>query len=146
MAGQLCANTNHLALCKAVVKNEPGTAKDATISMIQATIVQAELAKQKIEKLIKDSSSKGGMAKMNLQTCKEVYDDAISNLWTSIDNAKTNSVPDMTINLSAAMSDFSACEDGYMESPGTTFPISHSNSVLSKLTSASLALASEVKE
>ncbi|KAK9104407.1 hypothetical protein Scep_021251 [Stephania cephalantha] len=146
MAGQLCANTNHLALCKAVVKNKPGTAMDATISMIQATIAQTELAKQKIEKLISKSSSKGGMAKMNLETCKEVYDDAISNLWTSIENAKANSVPDMTINLSAAMSDFSACEDGYLESPDTAFPMSHSNSVLSKLVSASLALASEVKK
>lgn len=58
-------------------------------------------------------------------------------------NIKNGAKADLNINLSAALTDFVTCDDGFAETPGAVSPLGKVNSLLTQLTSDCLALASE---
>lgn len=135
----LCKRTDYPALCKSVLKTQRrGGVAAATQSAIRATIYQTVQAKALATKL----SRSGG--KRIFQVCYEVYDDALSNLVTSMKNLKAKSRADLNINLSAALSDFVTCDDSFAEA-GVTSPLARVNRRLNQLASNCLALASLLK-
>jgi len=141
---ELCKGTDYPVLCKSIVKTvKDGSSAEATRAAISATILHVVQAKTKANKLIGSLDDAG---KENLKVCKEVYDDALSNLKTSLNNLKAMSLNDLNINLSAAISDFGTCDDGFAETtPDGTSPLATANELLHKLASNSLALASGLR-
>ncbi|XP_077217740.1 pectinesterase inhibitor-like [Tasmannia lanceolata] len=81
----------------------------------------------------------------NLGVCSDTYSDALDQLQSATDAIAAHDSHMVNIMLSAAMSDFSSCEDGFMETPGLVSPISSYSDTLMKLTSNCLALSTLVK-
>lgn len=84
------------------------------------------------------------MLRANFKVCQEMYDDAIDNLNKSIVNLKARSLDDLKINLSAVITDYATCEDGFTENPGGRSPLAKVNRELHQLTSNTLALATKL--
>ncbi|KAK9276615.1 hypothetical protein L1049_006150 [Liquidambar formosana] len=136
----LCAHTDYPNLCKSLV-NEGIDATSATELVINALVLKTTHAKTSAVKLGDGGSPR---SKSNLDTCKEVYDDAITNLMTSIKCLKRGDKAGLNINLSAALTDYVTCDDTFTETPGATCPLTKVNKLLRKMASNALAMASEM--
>lgn len=81
------------------------------------------------------------MIAANLRVCQDNYSDSLDN----IDQAKTaltaGDKATVNIMISAALSDYDTCEDGFSELPGTASPLASYNLMLSKIASNCLAIA-----
>ncbi|KAK1297799.1 hypothetical protein QJS10_CPB14g00083 [Acorus calamus] len=81
--------------------------------------------------------------KANLSVCLDNYDDALSNLRDSMKSLRSRgSHADLMNNLSAALTDFTTCDDAFAETPGMRSPLAHANAILGMSAKNNLALAS----
>ncbi|KAJ4955145.1 hypothetical protein NE237_011928 [Protea cynaroides] len=80
-----------------------------------------------------------------LKDCNELYGDALDNLQKAEDAMKINDIGTINSMLSAALSDFDTCHDGFSEIPGLQPPISGEEINLKHLASNCLAIASLIK-
>ncbi|OVA20763.1 Pectinesterase inhibitor domain [Macleaya cordata] len=139
-----CKFAEYPALCKSIVKVGSGadSGSFAIQSAIQATMLQAKQTMTTINKLI--ATTQDNAVKGSLQTCSELYDSAISDLGTSLQNLKDKEREDMRINLSAVMTDFDTCTDSFNE-VSVDSPIAKVNQLLYQLSTNCLNLASHLK-
>ncbi|KAJ9708857.1 hypothetical protein PVL29_000721 [Vitis rotundifolia] len=123
----LCSDADFPQLCLEITKGASDP-KSATQMAIQALILGAT-----------------GLQKSNLDTCVEVYDDAVDNLHTSLANIQSGDKAALKSNLSAVLSDIVTCDDSFAEG-GDDPPaaLTKTNKVMRKLGSNCLALADEV--
>ncbi|XP_030545108.1 pectinesterase inhibitor 12 [Rhodamnia argentea] len=127
----LCQKTDYPILCRTMVKSKVNAEK-ATQSAINYLILQTREAKT--------SSSKAKADKSLMDVCNEMYDDALSNLVTSLQNLKSRDKPSLQTNLSAFISDLETCKDTFAES-NAKLPFENIIRLLEQMASNSLALA-----
>lgn len=77
-----------------------------------------------------------------LRDCEENYRDALDNLQSAMDAISTRDIGTINSMLSAAISDFSTCEDGFAEISFGRSPMAAIDENLTKMVSNSLAVAS----
>lgn len=80
----------------------------------------------------------------SLGVCKDNYADAQDNIDQARAALVAGDKSTVNIMMSAAMSDYETCEDGFMELPGVRSPIASFNDMLSKIGSNCLAIAEMV--
>ena len=136
----LCSDADFPQLCEEITKGASDP-KSATQMAIRALILRASNAKALAVKL---GSSATGLRKSNLDTCVEVYDDAVDNLQTSLANIQSGDKGALKSNLSAVLSDIVTCDDAFAESADDPQALGQTNKVMSKLGSNCLALVDEV--
>ena len=111
---------------------------------IKACAAKAQIAYEVSSKISSDPKT-GKMMAAILQTCTDNYDDAVDNLDSAIKALRERDIPTLNGMLSAALTDFTTCEDGFVETPGVNSPMVDYDSVLTKLASNCLALVELLK-
>lgn len=152
-----CKYTSYPSLCMSLARplhrNHPPTAAAVARVSIQATIAKTMQAKGLAYYYLGGNSS-DPMGRANLKVCRQLYDDALDSLRQSMFNIKTlrhsrsdssATIATLKINLSAVITDYTTCDDGFTENPGEKSPLAKVNGMLNKLTSNNLALASKIR-
>lgn len=145
---RMCKHTRYPALCVSMAKSVGTGGRAPTLSSLTRASIRAGIARTRHAKVLTsyglNSKSSDAMLRANFKVCQEMYDDAIDNLNKSIVNLKTRSLDDLKINLSAVITDYVTCEDGFTENPGGRSPLAKVNGALHQLTSNTLALATKL--
>ncbi|KAK1269940.1 hypothetical protein QJS04_geneDACA005077 [Acorus gramineus] len=145
-ADALCKQTGYPSLCASSVGpvlSLPRSVSpaDLTTTNIQATIVKTIQARSLATNLI-NSHSGSKIYKANINVCLENYDATLDSLRDSIKTIRSNgSHDDLMINLSAALTGITTCDDAFTETPGMASPLAQVNSVLGMLAKNCLELA-----
>ncbi|CAA7017090.1 unnamed protein product [Microthlaspi erraticum] len=82
--------------------------------------------------------------KLDAADCQELYDDAVANLEDAVNALKARDIATVNTNLSAAMTDFGTCNDGFEES-GEPNPLADVADNLTKMVSNCLAISTLIK-
>ena len=132
LAGQargvnLCGKANFPAVCHAAVKNlkDPHSATRSAINLL----------------IFKTAKAKVLARRFRSSDCNEIYDDAVYNLFTCLENLKGHDKASLNINLSAALSDFEQCDDTFADFSRHS-PLVRTNKLLKRMASNGLYLAS----
>ncbi|KAF2299602.1 hypothetical protein GH714_038391 [Hevea brasiliensis] len=101
----LCAATEYKPLCRATLKGitDPNAAIEASINQV---ILKSKHAYFRSRTMGNDETT---------EICKEMYDDAITDLENSLKALKAKDKGTLDSNLSAAISYYSSCDDSYAE-------------------------------
>ncbi|KAL1211879.1 Pectinesterase 2 [Cardamine amara subsp. amara] len=132
----ICAKTDNPQLCESSVtplltpKLKPDTSSVLVLS-IQASINATKVAMATVEKVA-------------AADCKELYDDAVTNLEDAVNAVESRDIATVNTNLSAAMTDYSTCNDGFEES-GEPNPLADVSDKLTKMVSNCLAISTLIK-
>ncbi|KAG7624298.1 putative pectinesterase [Arabidopsis thaliana] len=132
----ICGKTDNPPLCESSVSPlltpqlKPDTSS-VLILAIQASITATKAAMATVEKV--DASD-----------CQELYDDAVVNLEEAVNAVKSSDIATVNTNLSAAMTDYSTCNDGFEES-GEPNPLADVADKLTKMVSNCLAISTLIK-
>ncbi|AEE74435.1 Plant invertase/pectin methylesterase inhibitor superfamily protein [Arabidopsis thaliana] len=132
----ICGKTDNPPLCESSVSPlltpqlKPNTSS-VLILAIQASITATKAAMAIVEKV--DASD-----------CQELYDDAVVNLEDAVNAVKSSDIATVNTNLSAAMTDYSTCNDGFEES-GEPNPLAYVADKLTKMVSNCLAISTLIK-
>ncbi|KAK1279422.1 hypothetical protein QJS04_geneDACA002775 [Acorus gramineus] len=143
----LCRRTDYPSLCTSSAGPQLRRARSVaptvlTASHIRATMVRTVLARSLATKLVR-SRNGSKIYKANINVCLDNYDDALSNLRDSMKSLRSRgSHADLMNNLSAALTDFTTCDDAFAETPGMRSPLAHANAILGMSAKNNLALAS----
>lgn len=109
---------------------------------IEASLHASQRALDAVSRMVEEPSTPSE-TKENLEVCKENYSDAIDNLKDAEAAIPTGDVGRLNSVLSAVLSDFGTCEDGFADSaPGSTSPTARYYDPLRKLASNCLAISS----
>ncbi|KFK38125.1 hypothetical protein AALP_AA3G073200 [Arabis alpina] len=133
----ICGKTDNATLCESLVTPlltpdfKPDTSS-VLILVIQASLNATKAAKVTVDKLAAAAD------------CQELYDDAVTNLEDAINAVKARDYPTVNTNLSAAMTDYSTCNDGFEET-GEPNPLVDVSDKLTKMVSNCLALSTLLK-
>ncbi|KAK9282033.1 hypothetical protein L1049_004945 [Liquidambar formosana] len=141
---KVCRATDHPSLCFSTITPYLGgkTNPASILKMeIKACANQTKAALAMATKIANDPSTTSITAEC-LETCQENYSDAIDNLKSAVDAIATHDVGTMNSMLSAALTDFTTCEDGFAEMPGVKSPMAKFDDTLTKLASNCLAIVS----
>ncbi|KAF4359939.1 hypothetical protein G4B88_028690 [Cannabis sativa] len=139
---KICDNTDYPSLCVAsLTPFLSGRGKAEPISLlglaIKATTVHAKKALAMASKLAAaPGASKGDV--MSLESCKEIYDDAISNLENANEAVGSRDIGTVNSMMSAVVTDSENCEDSF---DGDS-PLFKYDDKLRKMASNCLAIAS----
>ncbi|KAK9288788.1 hypothetical protein L1049_017252 [Liquidambar formosana] len=140
---KICDKTDNPSLCISSISPflKGAGAKIDVHSVIEMAIKacshHAKLAILAASKLARGSSDATTVSSIN--DCKDFYSDALDNLQSARDAIASRDIGTINIMLSAAVTDFGTCEDGFA---GESSPLAHFNEKLSKLASNCLAIAS----
>lgn len=107
---------------------------------IKACDNQTRIALQEVLELIKDPST-STIASTCLQQCQETYNDALDNLQNAVSAIAARDKGTLNSMLSAVITDYETCEDGFAELPISSSPMAVADELLSKLASNCLAIA-----
>ncbi|XP_010486189.1 PREDICTED: predicted GPI-anchored protein 58 [Camelina sativa] len=132
----ICGKTDFPPLCESSVSPLlPAQLKPDVSSVlvlaIQASVNATRAAMAIVEKLAADD-------------CKELYDDALANLEDATNAVKSRDFATVNTNLSAAMTDYSTCNDGFEEA-GEPNPLADVGGKLTKMVSNCLAISTLIK-
>lgn len=140
---KICDVTDNPLLCvSSVIPYLSGKIDPVSILQLQIKACgnQTHAALQEVLKLIKDPST-STIASTCLQQCQETYNDALDNLQNAISAIAARDKGTLNSMLSAAMTDYETCEDGFAELPISSSPMAVADELLSKLASNCLAIA-----
>lgn len=146
----ICKHTDNPDLCFSSIKGElvglRGAVDAAAIlgMQIKATAQQTQLARA-LSVHVATAPGTPKMATAILQTCTDSYDDALDNLDAATSALATRDKGTLNSMLSAAMTDYTTCEEGFVETPGISSPMGHLDDMLNKLASNCLAIAELLK-
>ena len=141
-AARLCRRTDYPALCLSAAKSFRGASPAAlTKATILAAIQKTHEGRALVTKLFRGRRPNG-----NVETCRQTYESALSDLQTSLNALNRNSIADLQINLSAVISDVGTCDDGYAETAARRrSPFAGVGNDIRKLASNGLALSQMMK-
>ncbi|CAL9219889.1 unnamed protein product [Arabidopsis halleri] len=132
----ICGKTDNPPLCESSVSPlltpqlKPDTSS-VLILAIQASINATKAAMATVEKV-------------GASDCQELYDDAVVNLEDAVNAVKSRDIATVNTNLSAAMTDYSTCNDGFEEA-GEPNPLADVADKLTKMVSNCLAISTLIK-
>ncbi|CAO2832371.1 unnamed protein product [Amaranthus hypochondriacus] len=142
-----CEFTDNPGLCFSsltpFLKAEKTEEKTDTYSLLEMQVKATEKATQIVialaVKLGKEEGDKGAV-----KDCKEMYDDALDNLQKAVEALLTKDIGTVNTMLSAVISDFHTCDEGYKEG-GNSSPLAEYGNKLSELVSNCLATVALIK-
>ncbi|KAF5737053.1 21 kDa protein-like [Tripterygium wilfordii] len=144
---KVCASTDYSSLCESSIAPLLSGAKDATadaVAMLELVIKAAsehtKLAIAEAEKLIAAPTTPAKVLAM-IKDCKDNYDDALDNYQSALDAIPARDIGTINSMLSAALTDYTTCDDGF---EGLKSPVAAIDRLLSKMASNTLAVASLV--
>ncbi|KAF5738765.1 hypothetical protein HS088_TW13G01666 [Tripterygium wilfordii] len=144
---KLCASTDYSSLCVSSITQLLSGAKEATADavavlelVIKAASEHTKLAIAKAEKLLAAPTTPAKVVAM-IKDCKDNYDDALDNYQSALDAIPARDIGTINSMLSAALTDYTTCDDGF---EGLKSPVAEIDSLLSKMASNTLAIASLV--
>ncbi|KAG7630312.1 Pectinesterase inhibitor domain [Arabidopsis suecica] len=132
----ICGKTDNPPLCESSVSPlltpqlKPDTSS-VLILAIQASLTATKAAMATVEKA-------------GASDCQELYDDAVVNLEDAVNAVKSRDIATVNTNLSAAMTDYSTCNDGFEEA-GEPNPLADVADKLTKMVSNCLAISTLIK-
>ncbi|CAH8259616.1 unnamed protein product [Arabidopsis lyrata] len=132
----ICGKTDNPLLCESSVSPlltpqlKPDTSS-VLILAIKASINATKAAMATVEKA-------------GASDCQELYDDAVVNLEDAVNAVKSRDIATVNTNLSAAMTDYSTCNDGFEEA-GEPNPLADVADKLTKMVSNCLAISTLIK-
>ena len=142
-----CEFTDNPGLCFSsltpFLKAEKTEEKTDTYSLLEMQVKATEKATQiaiaLAVKIGKEEGDKGAV-----KDCKEMYDDALDNLQKAVEALLTKDIGTVNTMLSAVISDFHTCDEGYKEG-GNSSPLAEYGNKLSELVSNCLATVALIK-
>ncbi|ESQ49370.1 hypothetical protein EUTSA_v10022426mg [Eutrema salsugineum] len=132
----ICGKTDFPPLCESAItplltaQLKPD-ASSVLVLAIQASINATKAATTTVEKVA-------------AADCQELYDDAVTNLEDAVNAVKSRDIATVNTNLSAAMTDYTTCNDGFEES-GEPNPLADVADQLTKMVSNCLAISTLIK-
>ncbi|EOA31168.1 hypothetical protein CARUB_v10014334mg [Capsella rubella] len=133
----ICGKTDFPPLCESsvsplltVAQLKPDTSSVLVLA-IQASINATKAALATVKEVAADD-------------CQELYDDALANLEDAALAVKSRDIATVNTNLSAAMTDYSTCNDGFEEA-GEPNPLADVGDKLTKMVSNCLAISTLLK-
>ncbi|KAH7573481.1 hypothetical protein ACOSP7_007176 [Xanthoceras sorbifolium] len=141
----ICELTDFPTLCWPYISAFYSGKSDATSVLemaINATAQQIKLAHSAITNFASNPNLPSNKVAMLLDDCKEMYDDALDNLKSAMDAIPQRDISTVNIMLSAALTDFTTCDDEFTEEDS---PVGDIDNKLNKLLSNCLAIASLIK-
>ncbi|KAK0606824.1 hypothetical protein LWI29_004830 [Acer saccharum] len=143
----ICESTDYPSLCWPYISTFYSGKSDATTVLemaINATAQQIKMAQSALANLAKEPKFLSDKKNSNLlDDCKEMYVDALDNLKSAMDAIPKGDIITVNIMLSAALTDFTTCADGFT---GKNSPVGGIDNKLHKLVSNCLAISSLVKK
>ncbi|XP_058083358.1 cell wall integrity and stress response component 1-like [Magnolia sinica] len=140
----VCSKTDYADLCVTSVSSfqpGPGPINAAVVLQlaIKASMRHAQAALNEAKRHAANPNLPAFTAE-NMKVCQENYSSALENLQNAAKAATANDKGTVNSMLSAAMTDFTTCADGFMEMPGAS-PLSAFDMKLTNLASNCLAIA-----
>lgn len=132
----ICSKTDNPELCESSVAPLLTAAVKPDASSVLVLAIQASINATK--------AAKPAVDKAAAPDCQELYDDAVANLEDAINAVKESDIATVNTNLSAAMTDYGTCNDGFEES-GEPNPLADVADKLHKMVSNCLAISSLIK-
>ncbi|CAH8353308.1 unnamed protein product [Eruca vesicaria subsp. sativa] len=132
----ICGKTDNPALCESSISPLLTAAIKPDASSVLVLAIQASINATKV---VLPTVNKVAAA-----DCQELYDDAVANLEDAINAVKESDIDTVNTNLSAAMTDYGTCNDGFEEA-GETNPLADVADKLTKMVSNCLAISSLIK-
>ncbi|XP_068660108.1 pectinesterase inhibitor 1-like [Aristolochia californica] len=143
----ICANTDYPDVCETYIKPfnlDAGSINAKTVvgMLLRACTEQTNAATAEATRLMSDSSISESI-KAYVRVCKDTYSDALDNLDDAIAALASGDKNTFNIMVSAAMTDFGSCEDGFEEIEAES-PLSALDDTLKQIASNVLAVASSI--
>ncbi|KAJ4869655.1 Plant invertase/pectin methylesterase inhibitor superfamily protein [Raphanus sativus] len=132
----ICSKTDNSELCESSVAPLLTAAVKPDASSVLVLAIQASINATK--------AAKPAVDKAAAPDCQELYDDAVANLEDAINAVNERDIATVNTNLSAAMTDYGTCNDGFEES-GEPNPLADIADKLHKMVSNCLAISSLIK-
>ncbi|KAG2273463.1 hypothetical protein Bca4012_040298 [Brassica carinata] len=132
----ICGKTDNPELCESSISPLITAAIKPDASSVLVLAIQASINATK--------AAKPAVDKAAAPDCQELYDDAVTNLEDAINAVKESDIATVNTNLSAAMTDYVTCNDGFEES-GEPNPLADVADKLHKMVSNCLAISSLIK-
>ncbi|CAN6926724.1 unnamed protein product [Brassica oleracea] len=132
----ICGKTDNPELCESSISPLLTAAIKPDASSVLVLAIQASI-----------NATKAVMPTVNkvaAADCQELYDDAVSNLEDAINAVNESDIATVNTNLSAAMTDYGTCNDGFEES-GEPNPLADVADKLHKMVSNCLAISTLIK-
>lgn len=132
----ICGKTDFPPLCESSVSPLLTAQLKPDTSSVLILTIQASINATKAAMAIVD--------KVAASDCQELYDDAVANLEDAVNAVKSRDIATVNTNLSAAMTDYSTCNDGFEEA-GEPNPLADVGDKLTKMVSNCLAISTLIK-
>ncbi|CAN8269944.1 unnamed protein product [Cochlearia groenlandica] len=132
----ICSKTNNPSLCESSVTPLLTAHLKPDVSSVLVLAIQASIDATKAAMAI--------VVEVSADECQELYDDAVTNLEDAINAVKSRDIPTVNTNISAAMTDYGTCDDGFEES-GEPNPLGDVSDKLTKMVSNCLAISTLIK-
>ncbi|CAH2054770.1 unnamed protein product [Thlaspi arvense] len=132
----ICGKTDFPPLCESSVSPLLTAQLKPDASTVLVLAIQSSINATKAAMAIVD--------KVAAADCQELYDDAVANLEDAINAVKSRDIATVNTNLSAAMTDYSTCNDGFEES-GEPNPLAEVGDKLTNMVSNCLAISTLIK-
>ncbi|XP_022761270.1 vegetative cell wall protein gp1-like [Durio zibethinus] len=129
----LCGKTDQPALCLATISpffNGKTDLASVIGMLIKAGIEQTKQAIATAAKMATDPKYSNPKTLSKLNDCKEIYDDALDNMQEAIEAIPLKDVGTIETMISAAISDYGTCDDGFTGQPN---PIPEGVSPMAKI-------------
>ncbi|KAL5983531.1 hypothetical protein ACLOJK_017618 [Asimina triloba] len=144
----ICSKTDYADVCITSLTGTPleGDTLDASAALqmlIKSAVRHGNAALVEAQRLAGDSSLPD-FTLQNMKVCQGTYSDALDDFQKAADAAVARDMGTLNTMLSAAMTDYDTCSDGFMEMPGASPLIDYDNK-LSHMTSNCLAVATLLK-
>ncbi|ERN02102.1 pectinesterase 3 [Amborella trichopoda] len=148
--GSICKHTDYPDVCLRSILPyleangglplDPATAFHAEVIACQT---EAKVAKSIAAKMAADPTTSSDTVEC-LQICIENYDDALDNIDKAVAALAKKDLGTVNTMLSAALTDFSTCDDAFGELPATDSPMASYDDKLNKLSSNLLAIVQDL--
>lgn len=136
----ICSHTEFPDICSAIAPKTTGSASPQTVleSLIKQSEEETHATIASVSKL-RERPTLPPMVAANLKVCEDSYNDALYSLEKAKKAMDSDDMPTLAINLSAALTNYDTCENGFVEMPGLS-PMSKNDDKLAKLVKDGLAL------
>ncbi|KAJ0968172.1 hypothetical protein J5N97_025089 [Dioscorea zingiberensis] len=124
-----------------IPKSHKSDLKGLALISVKLSMKNATQIKSQVKELLKEAKTRDKYMKSCLETCEELYSDAIAALRDSVKAIKAKRFDDALTYLSAVVDTPGTCEDGFSEG-GIISPMMKENKIFFALSSMSLSISS----
>ncbi|GLU08508.1 hypothetical protein SLE2022_254160 [Rubroshorea leprosula] len=116
---KICEKTDYPLLCTSAL-NPVFNGNTDPLNVIELLIKSASQQTKSAQGTVSQKASTPGLDQKTAAAyadCKDIYDEALDNLQEALDAIASKDIPTIQTMLSAAISDFSSCDDGFTGQP-----------------------------